>query len=127
MTMKKIFYSVLLALLVTSCGSDSKTSGKKNDSADITKDPDYAKGLTLVADNGCLACHRVDELVTGPSYREIANKYANGADTAVSYLASKIIKGGTGVWGTAFMTPNSNLSKDEAETIVRYILLLKNK
>lgn len=126
MIMKKIAYTTMMVLLFAACGNDSGGKDGKPATVDITKNPDYKKGLQLVADNGCLACHRVDELVTGPSYRDIANKYAPGADTAVSYLSAKIIKGGTGVWGTAYMTPNSNLTKDEAETIVRYILLLKN-
>jgi cytochrome c len=42
-------------------------------------------------------------------------------------LADKIIKGGAGVWGQIPMTPHPNLSKQDAEQIVKYVLLLKNK
>jgi cytochrome c len=40
-------------------------------------------------------------------------------------LASKIIKGGQGVWGAIPMTPHSSLSEADAEQMVKYILLLK--
>ena len=46
-------------------------------------------------------------------------------DTIVSHLAGKIITGGSGVWGPALMTPHPTVSKEDAEAMVRYILLLK--
>ncbi|HPG12254.1 MAG TPA: cytochrome c class I, partial [Chitinophagaceae bacterium] len=64
---------------------------------------------------------------TGPSYRDIANKYGSMSDTIISHLAGKIIAGGNGVWGDVFMTPHAGLSKEDAEAMVEYILLLKNK
>jgi cytochrome c len=70
----------------------------------------------------------VDQVITGPTYRDVANKYANNtSDTVVPYLAGKIITGGNGVWGEAFMTPHAGLSQADAEAMVKYILLLKNK
>jgi cytochrome c len=68
----------------------------------------------------------VDEKVNGPAYREVANKYANSPDTIVAYLAGKVIKGGTGTWGSVFMTPHPALSQEDAEAMVKYVLLLKN-
>jgi cytochrome c len=40
-------------------------------------------------------------------------------------LASKIIKGGSGVWGAIPMTPHPQISEDDAKQMVKYVLLLK--
>lgn len=121
--MKK-FFLPLIALAFMACNGDSsKTEAPKV--ADITKDPNYQKGLELEAKNDCKTCHSLDVKITGPAFREIANKYAGMPDTIVSHLAGKIITGGSGVWGEIPMTPHPALAKDDAETIVRYILLLK--
>ena len=53
-----------------------------------------------------------------------SNKYA-GSDTAVDYLAKKIITGGSGVWGEIMMAPHPSLSEEDAKTLARYILLMK--
>ncbi len=126
--MKNIF--VLLAVLfsVTACNNNSKTEEPKKEEskpADISKDPNYQKGLELAAKSDCFTCHTVDDKLTGPPYREVANKYAGLPDTIVTHLAGKIINGGSGVWGEIAMTPHPALSEADAEAIVRYILLLK--
>ncbi|WP_076665831.1 c-type cytochrome [Pontibacter indicus] len=84
----------------------------------------YAKGEKLIAGSDCLACHKVDQKVVGPSYQEVAEKYeANDKNTA--YLAGKIIKGGAGVWGQIPMPPHPNLSEGDAKEMARYILSLR--
>ncbi|MFZ9492562.1 MAG: c-type cytochrome, partial [Burkholderiaceae bacterium] len=60
----------------------------------------------------------------GPSYKEIAIKYADAPNDVVSALAKKIIEGGVGNWGNVPMTPHPSISQDDAETMVRYILTL---
>jgi cytochrome c len=121
-----------MAAMLTSCGGGDE---KKEESAttetttstekDVTQDPAYQKGLSLVAKSDCLTCHKVDEPLTGPTYRDVANKYAGMPDTIVAHLAGKIRKGGNGVWGETFMTPHPSVSQEDAEAMVRYILLLK--
>lgn len=129
--MKRIFFVCAAAFALASCGGgDKKETGGKTDEPvaatnDASSNPDYQKGLELVAKSDCLTCHKVDEKVTGPSYRDVANKYAGTSDTVVSYLAGKIISGGSGVWGDVMMTPHPALSKEDAEAMARYILLLK--
>ncbi|MEO7923797.1 MAG: c-type cytochrome [Chitinophagaceae bacterium] len=123
--MKKIIIACFAALALISCNSSSSKDEKSDKSADITQDPDYQKGLALVAKNKCLTCHAIDETITGPPYREVAKKYADLPDTILSHLAGKIISGGNGVWGEIFMTPHPDVSKEDAETMVKYILLLK--
>jgi cytochrome c len=92
---------------------------------DLSSNPDYQKGLALVAKSNCLTCHKVNEKLIGPAYKDVANKYA-GNDTAVTHLAHKVIAGGSGVWGTVPMTPHPELSEADAEQMVKYILLLKS-
>jgi len=125
--MKKILGFTIALLTLTACNSGSKDDKKdEGKTADVNKNPDYQKGLELVAkDKTCFTCHGIDQAITGPSYRDVANKYANAGDTIVPYLANKIIKGGTGTWGEIFMTPHRDLSMDDAEAMVKYILLLK--
>lgn len=77
--------------------------------------------------NDCKTCHQIDTKITGPSFREIADKYAGYPDTIVAHLADKVITGGMGVWGEIPMTNHPGLKKEDAEAIVKYILLLKTK
>ncbi|HRG26003.1 MAG TPA: c-type cytochrome [Chitinophagaceae bacterium] len=123
--MKKIILPLIAIAMLTSCGGGASTEEKTTPVAEKPKDPAYEKGLALVAQNDCLTCHKINEPFTGPSYSQVAEKYA-GADAAkVKEIAEKIIKGGTGVWGSALMTPHASLSQEDAEAMVKYILLLK--
>lgn len=85
---------------------------------------EFEKGEKLIAQSDCLACHKVDEKLVGPSYAEVAQKYENN-DKNVDYLAGKIIEGGAGVWGEVPMTPHPNVSKEDAREMARYVLSLK--
>ena len=124
--MKKFILFFLILVLLASCGGgESKSKTEEPKVVDITKNPDYQKGLELASKSDCFTCHTVDDKLTGPTYREVANKYASMPDTIVAHLAGKVISGGSGVWGEIMMTPHPALSQADAETIVRYILLLK--
>ncbi len=123
--MKKVILPLIAIALLTSCGGGTSTEEKTTPVAEKPKDPAYEKGLALVAQNDCLTCHKINEPFTGPSYSQVAEKYA-GADAAkIKEVAEKIIKGGTGVWGSALMTPHASLAQEDAEAMVKYILLLK--
>ncbi len=128
--MKKFILSaVVFAVLVACNNSDStKTTSEKEVAppkpASISDNPDYKKGLALIGKSDCLTCHKVDEAINGPSYRQVAEKYASQGAAAVPVLAEKIIKGGSGNWGTVPMLPHPTLSHEDAEAMVKYILLL---
>ncbi len=78
----------------------------------------------LVKSKNCSACHFTDRRSIGPSFKEIAAKYS--ADPkAVEYLAGKIQKGGSGVWGTTMMPASPQVNQAEAETLARWILTQK--
>ncbi len=130
--MKRIIFTAIAFTALIACNSndgdkkeatESKEEPKKETS--ISDNPDYQAGLALIAQSDCLTCHKVDEQLTGPSYRDVANKYASQAPAVIPQLAEKIIKGGTGVWGEVPMLPHPALSQADAETMVKYILLLK--
>ncbi|KAA5543527.1 c-type cytochrome [Adhaeribacter rhizoryzae] len=84
----------------------------------------FEKGKNLIAKSDCLACHKDDAKLVGPSYEEVANKYENNAKN-VDFLVGKIIKGGAGSWGQIPMSPHPNLSSADAREMVNYILSLK--
>lgn len=125
--MKKILLAAIALLLLAACSSNSsKEKGETTESTnDVSQNPDYQKGLALVSKNDCFTCHKIDEPLTGPPYRDVANKYAGMSDTIVQYLAKKIIDGGAGNWGQVFMTPHPGISQADADAMVKYILLLK--
>jgi cytochrome c len=133
--MKRFLIATCAVAMLAACGGggSGSTETKKDSAAattetgakDITKDPAYEKGLALEAANDCATCHKIEEKLQGPSFTDIANKYAGTSDTIVSHLAGKIISGGSGVWGEIMMTPHPMLSKEDAEAIVNYIFLFK--
>ncbi len=127
--MKKIIIPSLAFVVLLACNSGDSSGEKKAEPekvADVTQSPEYKEGLQLVATNGCPTCHKVDDKVTGPTYREVAEKYASEAkDRIVPELAKKIISGGSGVWGQVPMIPHPAVSQADAEKMVKYILLLK--
>jgi cytochrome c len=92
---------------------------------DLSSNPDYKKGLALVAQSDCLTCHAVNDKTTGPAYSEVAAKYAGANDSTITMLAQTIIKGGSGNWGQIPMTPHPTVSEEDAKQMVKYILLLK--
>ncbi len=72
----------------------------------------------------CFACHRIDRNTLGPSFKNIAAKYAGDASAEVT-LAKKIREGTVGVWGQVPMPPQSQVSEEESLTLARWILGLK--
>jgi cytochrome c len=128
--------AVLGMLIACNSGSDSSTTTTTNDTAavvtppdappDITKDPNYEKGMAIEANSDCKTCHKLNEKLVGPAFKEIATKYAGADEAMVDSLAGKVINGGSGVWGQIPMTPHPNLSKEDAKTVVKYVLLLKD-
>lgn len=134
--MKKIIITSAIALVLIACGGSGtenkeavKEETKKEEATtSISDDPVYQEGLALVAkpENLCLTCHKVDEKLTGPAYRDVANKYENTPEN-VKMLTEKVLKGGSGVWGDVAMVPAPGLNATDAEKMVKYILLLRNK
>ena len=130
--MKKIIIVSLAFIALIACNSNGtkeekpatdSTTGAATD--DLSSNPEYQEGLELIAKSDCLTCHKVDEAFTGPTYRQVAEKYSSAPDTIVSHLARQIVKGSNGVWGQTPMIPHPQVSQADAEKMVKYILLLK--
>ena len=78
----------------------------------------------LIVKSNCLACHAIEKRKYGPTFKEVAAKYANDPK-AEKKLAKKIKAGGTGVWGQDMMPAQPKLSKADALILSKYILSLK--
>jgi cytochrome c len=83
----------------------------------------YAATEKLYASLDCKACHTLDTKSIGPALKEIAKKYA-GKEGYDQKLAEKIIKGGSGNWGSYPMPPHMDLPEKDAKEIAKYILSL---
>lgn len=78
----------------------------------------------LAKSKNCMACHAVDKKLVGPSYQDVAKKYA-GNGGAADMLAAKIVKGGAGVWGAIPMPANTQVNAAEAKQLATWVLSLK--
>lgn len=123
--MKKFFLAGSLVLLVFSCskkGTPVESSPSPGTSDARNTSAGYLSGEQMIETLDCSGCHSVTEKMVGPSYREIAAKYT---DKDTELLASKIIEGGSGVWGNVPMPAHPQISKEDAGKIVQYIVSLK--
>ncbi len=80
--------------------------------------------MALATAKNCMACHAIEKKLVGPSYKDVAAKYAGQAD-AVEKLSTKVMKGGSGVWGPIPMPANAQVTSDEAKKLVAWILTQK--
>ena len=78
----------------------------------------------LATAKNCMACHAIDKKLVGPSYKDVAAKYAGQKD-AVDKLAAKIIKGGAGVWGPVPMPANAQVAEADAKKLAAWVLTQK--
>ncbi len=78
----------------------------------------------LATSKNCMACHAVDKKLVGPSYKDVAAKYAGQKD-AVDKLAGKIMKGGSGVWGPVPMPANPQVNEADAKKLAAWVMSLK--
>ena len=60
----------------------------------------------LATANNCLACHKTDTQLVGPSYQDVAAKY-KGQDGAADILYESIKNGASGKWGAIPMPANA--------------------
>jgi len=138
---KNLVVIVSSTLLFAACGSggdktaasskDSATSTAPGSGAATSSNPANDKAIGLIAGSDCTTCHRLHQAdggaTIGPAYDQVAAKYNPAPDSTVDRIINKIISGGSGVWGTVPMTPHPTLTKDDAKTIVAYILTLKKQ
>jgi len=78
----------------------------------------------LAKAKNCMTCHQIATKVVGPAYKDVAKKYAGDAK-ALDMLATKIIKGGSGVWGAIPMPANPQVSEADAKKLSAWVLSQK--
>ena len=77
--------------------------------------------MDLAKSKNCMACHAVDKKLVGPSYKDVAKKYAGQKDAA-DKLVTKIRGGGSGVWGVIPMPANPQVNEADAKKLALWVL-----
>ena len=80
--MKKVLGTMAAVIFLAACGGSETKKTEETAAApaatasnDLSSNPDYTKGLALVAGSDCLTCHKTSEKNIGPAYKEVAAKY----------------------------------------------------
>lgn len=79
----------------------------------------------LMSRSGCISCHRVDQKLLGPGFKEVAGRY-RGDPEAAARLFRKVRDGGEGEWGDLPMQPNTEekVSDADLQLLLEWILKL---
>ena len=116
-------------LFFISCGNNDDSKEKSTTNSETTKteatDPEAAKGLDLVTKSDCFGCHKLTETSIGPAYALIAAKYKTITPQNMDSMVVQINKGGFGRWGNVPMTAHPGISKEDAQSMVHYIMSIK--
>ena len=123
MKLKYLLFGVALISL-TSFSNDNLDTKQINATKKTNTIFQTSDGEKLIAKSDCIGCHKLDKKLIGPSYLDIAKKYPSN-EKNVAYLSGKIIKGGSGVWGSIPMSAHASLKKNDANSMAKYILSLK--
>lgn len=83
------------------------------------------KGEVLISYSNCATCHKANDRKRGPAFQDVAARYPMN-DTYIDILAKRIILGTKGIWGNVVMPPHPNVSKQDAEIMVMYVLSLNS-
>lgn len=125
MKIKLLLSAGILGLVVACGGQSSSESANENSSAQVAeKESTVPAGKQLISKSDCMSCHADKSKIIGPSYLDVSNKYQATAEN-ITLLAGKIINGGQGVWGEIPMSAHPQLSEEDAEEMVKYILTIK--
>lgn len=81
----------------------------------------------LVKSKGCIACHGIEDMRIGPDFKSIALRYSPASQQTREFLAVKIIRGGAGSWGYVPMVAHPDMSMEESNKIVEWVLSLDKK
>ncbi|PWS29476.1 Crp/Fnr family transcriptional regulator [Pedobacter yonginense] len=83
-------------------------------------------GKTLMLKSDCSTCHKISTTSIGPAFEKVSSKY-QGDPNAVDYLANKVLKGSSGVWGEIPMPAHPAMKEAEVKKITEWIMTLSNK
>ena len=97
-----------LTTSVTAYATETKTE---------TTIPDAAK---LAQKHTCFACHGLQNKLVGPAMSDIYKKYKDAKDV-VALLGGKIKAGGSGVWGSIPMPPQTHVPDADIRAIAEWL------
>ena len=80
-------------------------------------------GLNLMKASDCFNCHAVNNVLVGPTFTAISEKYKD-SKKAKSEAAQRILEGSSGIWGQIPMMPHPQHSLAEAKEMVNWIFSL---
>src|SRR3989338_7526886 len=87
----------------------------------------FLLGEQLMKKSDCLVCHSKENKLVGPSFLEIAKKYAQTKDNQTINVLIQSVKNGTsGKWGPVPMSAHPTLSDETIRTMVEGILSLQS-
>jgi cytochrome c551/c552 len=115
-------FAILLDYLAAYYGRDPAPPPAPDTLAAGAQGGDAVAGLLQT--HACSACHAPDKRLVGPSFREVAQRYAGDAG-APRRLAQRIRTGSQGVWGPVPMPPAAAISDAELATLVEWVLSQK--
>lgn len=137
--MKTIFIPAFYALILVSCSSNqpqntsivtTNTTSTQTVTVEAAKPAEQshteATGEILMKKSDCFTCHSMDMKIVGPSFKDIADKY-EANEVNIQSLTDKVIHGGSGNWGNVAMQAHNQISSEEAQYMVNYILSLSSK
>lgn len=81
-------------------------------------------GQLAAEKSDCMSCHAVDHKVVGPAFDAVAAKYAGQAG-AKKLLMDAVKKGHVGTWGSVPMPPHPQLTTQQLDEIITWVLSLK--
>lgn len=123
---KNLFLISAICLIWASCGSNKETEPAETTSdapkslvADVVEIPTDLK--PVLRSNTCLTCHRADEKLVGPSYKDIAQKVSSEEEIIELIRHPKPDR-----WAGYPPMAGINVSDEEGKQIAAWILSLKD-
>jgi cytochrome c len=91
--------------------------------AGLAATPAAWAGNELMDKGGCSACHRVDDKLVGPAFKDVAARYRSDKNAA-GVLFDKVRDGGSGSWGDTPMPPNDEdrISDADLKALIAWVL-----
>lgn len=79
------------------------------------------EGLATIKSSNCSNCHAMRSKVIGPSFSAISQKYPD-TQTSIEQIGKHVLNGSSGIWGSVAMPSHPELTKQQAEAAVSWIL-----
>ncbi len=80
-----------------------------------------APGLAAIRTSNCFNCHGFDTKVIGPTFTDINKRYKPTVSNK-TLLAKRIREGSTGVWGDVAMPSHPELTNNQIQNMVKWIM-----